>query len=161
MIAIDHAALPCFDVPATHRFYADVLGLPLVAAQRGPAEAWGAREFLLLAYRLRDGSVLDLFTFDGIRRPSPDGLPKDIRHLALTVASRGEVRALAKRLEQERVAFWTETHGADDVHVYVTDPGGIVLEIVAQEDSARQREQDPVQANSVMATWLTDHGAGP
>jgi len=51
---IDHVALPCFDVRATHWFCTEVLGCPLVYAISGSGEAWGVEEYLLLA-RLATG----------------------------------------------------------------------------------------------------------
>jgi catechol 2,3-dioxygenase-like lactoylglutathione lyase family enzyme len=159
--SLDHAAFPCFDVKATDRFYRDVLGLPLVFAQSGPALVWGAREYLLLAYGLGDGSALDFFTFDGIQRPEPDRLPKDIRHLALSVPTRGDVLLCKEGLEKANVAFWTETHEVDDVHLYTTDPNGVVLEIVAEEDGARVRKRDEAFAQRELKKWMSDPARSP
>jgi catechol 2,3-dioxygenase-like lactoylglutathione lyase family enzyme len=160
-LAIDHVALPCFDVPATHRFYAGVLGLPLVHAQSGPAEVWGAGEYVLLAYGLQGGQTIDFFAFDGIVRPPPDGLPKDIRHLALSVGTRAEVTAYKQRFADESILFWTETHDADDIHVYVTDPNGVVLEILAQEDGAPARGNQASKAGRVLERWISTRERRP
>jgi glyoxylase I family protein len=157
-VTIDHVALPCFDVSATHAFYAGILGLPLVHAQSGSAEAWGAGEYLLLAYGLHEGNTIDFFAFDGIVRPPPDGLPKDIRHLALTVRTRVEVTAYKERFAAAAMTFWTETHDVDDIHVYVMDPNGVVLEIVAQEDSSRARGNQAADPARVLEQWLRKHG---
>jgi catechol 2,3-dioxygenase-like lactoylglutathione lyase family enzyme len=156
---LDHAAFPCFDVGATHAFYTHILGLPLAHAQTGSAEVWGAESYLLLGFRLADGGLLDFFAVDGLTRPPDDGLPKDIRHVALTVATRDEVRAHRARLEEARVAHWTETHTKDDLHVYVTDPNGIVLEILAEEDSGKRVAPDEPAANAVVAAWVASRVA--
>ena len=153
-LAIDHVALPCFDVPATHGFYGRVLGLPLVHAQSGSAEVWGAGEYLLLAYGLQGGHTIDFFAFEGIVRPPPDGLPKDIRHLALAVGTRAEVTAYKARFEEASIPFWSETHDVDDIHVYVVDPNGVVLEILADEDSARARGNQAAEAGRVLERWI-------
>jgi catechol 2,3-dioxygenase-like lactoylglutathione lyase family enzyme len=157
MFAIDHLALPCFDVRATLRFYTGLLGGAVRHAQSGPAEEWKAKEYLLVVIELPGGAVVDFFSFDGIRRPPPDGLPKDIRHVALSLATRADVVAYKARFEAASVPFWTETHGADDLHVYVTDPNGVVLELVAKEDSVRARPADPRAAAQVLDAWLIRH----
>lgn len=154
LLAIDHVAVPCFDVRATRRFYGEVLGLPLVLAQSGSAEAWGGGEYLLMAFAIGDGGVIDFFAFDGLRRPPPDGLPKDIRHVALTVPSRAAVTAYEERLERAAIEHWTETHAEDDLHVYVEDPNGVVIEIVAADDGARLRARDEAGAERAVARWL-------
>jgi catechol 2,3-dioxygenase-like lactoylglutathione lyase family enzyme len=159
-LKIDHVALPCFDLTATHRFYTEVLGCPLVYALSGPAEgAWGDGEYLLLAFALPDGTAIDFFTFDGIKRPQDDGLPTDIRHLALSAPTRDEVVAYRKRFESASVPFWTETHDVDDMHLYVTDPNGIVLEILAAEDGVRTRTREPAVAKRTLEQWLATRDA--
>jgi catechol 2,3-dioxygenase-like lactoylglutathione lyase family enzyme len=151
---IDHVALPCFDVTATHRFYSGILRLPLVHAQSAAAGVWGPGEYLLLTYGLAEGVAIDFFTFDGIARPSADGLPKDIRHIALVVPTRADVFAYKDRLAESSVVCWTETHELNDVHVYTTDPNGFVLEILAEEDSVSRRRGDASEAESVLERWL-------
>jgi len=157
---IDHIALPCFDVIATHRFYTQILECPLVHAQSGSAQAWDAHEFLLLAYGLPDGSTLDFFSYDGISRPADDGLPQDIRHIALAVPGRDDLAVLEDRLKQASVAFWTEVHSVDDRHLYVTDPNGVVLEILAEEDGARRRSPDRDGARRTLDRWLASRSPG-
>jgi catechol 2,3-dioxygenase-like lactoylglutathione lyase family enzyme len=152
--AIDHVALPGFDVGATRHFYAEVLGVPLVDAQSGSAAAWGGGEYLLMAFSFADGGVIDFFAFDGIARPPPDGLPKDLRHVALTVPTRAAVLAFKERFERAAIPHFTETHANDDLHVYVEDPNGTVLEIVAAPDGARLRPRDGAAAERTIARWL-------
>jgi catechol 2,3-dioxygenase-like lactoylglutathione lyase family enzyme len=138
MFTIDHLAFPCFDVAGTTRFYTEVLGGRLRHTQSGPAPAWNAREYHLMVFELPGGIVVDFFWFEGIRRPD-EGLPKDIRHVALSVTSRDEVMLWKHRLEAAGESSWVETHSADDLHVYVTDPNGLTWEIVAVEDGSRSR----------------------
>jgi catechol 2,3-dioxygenase-like lactoylglutathione lyase family enzyme len=157
MFAIDHLAFPCFDLEATLRFYTEVLGASLRHAQSGPAQVWNAKEYLLVALELPGGVTVDFFAVDGMRRPSDDGLPKDIRHVALVVATRSEVTELRERLARASMPFWTETHDVDDLHVYTTDPNGVTLEIVAATDSVRARPHDPAGASGVVDQWLARH----
>jgi catechol 2,3-dioxygenase-like lactoylglutathione lyase family enzyme len=123
-------------VAATTRFYTEVLGGRLRHTQSGPAPSWNAKEYRLMVFDLPGGIVVDFFWFEGIRRPD-EGLPKDIRHVALSVPSREEVMSWKHRLEAAGESFWIESHSADDVHVYVMDPNGLTWEIVAVEDGSR------------------------
>jgi catechol 2,3-dioxygenase-like lactoylglutathione lyase family enzyme len=154
MLAIDHLAFPCFDVSGTHLFYTELLGGVLRHAQSGAAREWNANEYLLIGFELPGGAVIDFFTFDGIRKPASDGLPKDIRHIGLSVRTRAEVIRFLERFKAASVPFWTETHDVDDVHVYATDPNGVILEILAEEDSIRARRHDEDGAKMVVARWL-------
>jgi len=91
MFAIDHVAYPCFDVRATVRFWTDVMGGTLRHAQSGPAPEWRAEAYLLMAFELPGGVVVDFFAFDGLRRPDGGKLPRDIQHIGISMATRAEV----------------------------------------------------------------------
>jgi catechol 2,3-dioxygenase-like lactoylglutathione lyase family enzyme len=157
MFGIDHLAFPCFDVAATFRFYTEVLGGTLRHAQTGSAETWQANEYLLMAFELPGGLVIDFFSFDGIRRPE-GALPKDICHVALAVGSRDAVMRCKERFANASVAFWQETHDVDDVHVYATDPNRLTLEILAVSDGVRSRTTDPENARRVVEGWVQMRG---
>jgi len=58
-----------------------------------------------------------------------DGLPKDIRHVALSVATRAEVLEWKRRLQKHRIDFWEEIHGPGELSVYLSDPNGVLIEI--------------------------------
>jgi glyoxylase I family protein len=152
--SIDHLAFPCFDIPGTIRFYTELLGGTLRHAQSGPAEVWNAKEYLLLAFELPGGVTVDFFSFDGIQRPAGGRLPKDIWHAALAVATRDDVLRFKARLEAAGAPLWVETHEVADLHVYATDPNGMTLEILAQEDGIRARRADAVEAQRVVERWL-------
>ena len=158
--ALDHLAFPCFDIAATLRFYTELLGGTLRHAQSGPAEAWNAKEYLLMAFELPGGVIVDFFSFDGIHRPTVGTLPKDIWHVALAVGSRDEALHFKERFENAGVSCWTETHEVDDVHVYATDPNGVTLEILASEDGARARQSDPEETKRVVDRWIRARGLG-
>jgi glyoxylase I family protein len=153
MFAIDHLAFPCFDVAATSRFYTEILGATLRHAQSGPAEAWNAKEYLLLAFQLPGGITIDFFSFDGIERPETS-LPKDILHVALVVPTRAEVMGFQERFVKAEVPFWLETHDVDDVHVYLADPNGLTIEILAEQDGMQSRKNDPEEAKRVVERWM-------
>jgi catechol 2,3-dioxygenase-like lactoylglutathione lyase family enzyme len=157
--AIDHVAFPCFDVRETVRFYTELLGGTLRHAQTGPSEEWKTKAYLLLAFELPGGVTLDFFSFDGIVRAAEDGLPKDIRHVGLTVPSREDVETARTRFAQAAVPSWVETHEKDSVHLYVNDPNGIVLELMALEDGVGGRAPDADEAKRVLERWLLTYPA--
>ena len=145
---IDHIAHPSFDVAATHRFYTEILGARLAGALDGESPEWNAR-YLLTVYDLY-GAEIDFFTFVGIARPAPDGLPRDIRHvgIALPPAALTELR---ERLDHHAVAHWIERHEGDgDVHVYVPDPNGLVLELSVATPPAPSR----TGAADIVRNWI-------
>src|SRR5258708_4811472 len=115
-LTLDHLAFPCFDVAGTHRFYTEILGFPLVFALDGESSTWKKR-YLLAAYAIGDGRFIDFFSFDGIQRPPPDDLPKDIRHVALCVGSHEAVASWTARIVALGIEHWTEEHGEGDVHL--------------------------------------------
>jgi catechol 2,3-dioxygenase-like lactoylglutathione lyase family enzyme len=146
---IDHVAHPSFDVAATHRFYTDALGARLKSALTGDSPEWGAR-FLLAAYEL-EGAELDFFSFEGIVRPQPDGLPKDIRHVGIAVAEAGELARVRARLDEHAVTYWVERHdGDDDEHLYVRDPNDLVIEFSVAAAPHAER----VDAEAVLRQWI-------
>jgi catechol 2,3-dioxygenase-like lactoylglutathione lyase family enzyme len=151
----DHLAHPCFDVEATHRFYANALQLPLAFALSGPSEEWGG-DFLLLAYALGDGRCLDFFAVSGLQRPPPDGLPPDMRHVGLTAGTRAAVQRWKSRLDRQHIAWRAEDHGDGDEHLYFADPNGLILEIAARSDLSRMR--DPAAARAVLSRWTAAGG---
>src|SRR5438876_7287348 len=110
MPALDHLAFPSFDPQATHRFYSEIMGFPLVFAMDGDSPSW-KKKYLLTAYAIGDDRFLDFFSYEGMRRPKKDALPIDIRHVAFSVDSQAEVKAWRKRLDRHRVSYWTEEHG--------------------------------------------------
>ena len=146
---IDHIAHPSFDAAATHRFYADVLGARLKSAVTGDSREWGAR-YLLAAYDV-EGAELDFFTFDGIVRPQPDGLPKDIRHVGIAVGAATELACVRARLDEHAISYWIERHdGDDDEHLYVRDPNDLVIEFSV----AAVPHADRADAAEVVRQWI-------
>ena len=146
---IGHVAHPAFDVAATHAFYTGVLGATLKAARSGDSSAWNAR-YLMLVYELH-GVEIDFFTFAGIVRPDDGNLPRDIRHVGVTVASADELARVRERIASAGAEHWLEFHdGPDDEHVYVRDPNGLVLEFSLPEAPWPAR----ADAAATLRAWL-------
>jgi catechol 2,3-dioxygenase-like lactoylglutathione lyase family enzyme len=109
------------DVPATARWYADVLELRLVD---GPDE-------LAAAFRLEDGGVLLLFDPERASRPGrpvPSHGARGAGHVAFAVPAVDEWRQrLAERgVEVELEKEWP--HGGRSI--YMRDPAGNSVELV-------------------------------
>lgn len=152
---IDHVAHPSFDVAATHRFYTDVLGARLKTASSGESAAWNAR-YLLAGYEF-EGAELDFFSFAGIVRPPPDGLPEDIRHVGIAVSTATELARMRARLDEHAVAYWVEHHDGDEgEHVYVRDPNGLLIELSVTEPPYAER----ADAIDVVERWIAGSTEG-
>lgn len=147
----DHLAFPSFDAAATHRFYTEVMGLQLVRASSGVSAQW-RRPYLLFAYALSDGTTLGFFEFDGIERPESDGLPRDIRHVGLSVPSANEFDGWLAKLERHCVEYAIERH-IDGRHAFFCDPNGVMFEItVATSDAAPGKRAAAPQ--KVIEQWI-------
>lgn len=147
---IDHIAHPSFDPRATHEFYTGVLGATLDGAWSGESATWNAR-YLMVAYSLR-GVGLDFFTYEGIGRPLPDDLPRDIRHIGLALPTPEDCTAVRQRVEAAAAPHWVERRG-DGEHLYVTDPNGLVIEFSVAEPRPDPRGDGA----SVLECWLSAH----
>jgi catechol 2,3-dioxygenase-like lactoylglutathione lyase family enzyme len=152
--AFNHLALPSFDAAATRDFYAGVLGLPLVGAVAGRSAEWGNRDFLHTMYALGDGTIVSFFDLDQMTRPGDDGLPADIRHVALTIGARDEHDAWRRRLDARGAKYWVEDHGGE-LSIYLTDPNGHVVELTYSRPSfsAEQRRRAP----EIVRAWTAQH----
>ncbi len=146
---IGHVAHPAFDVEATHRFYTDVLGATLKLARSGDSSTWNGR-YVMAVYDVC-GVEVDFFSYAGIARPHPDGLPRDIRHVGITLDSSDAVAAMRGRVERANAEHWIEYHdGPNDEHVYVVDPNGLVLEFSLPDAPWTPRDD----ADGVLRAWI-------
>jgi glyoxylase I family protein len=149
-LKLDHVAMPIRDVAGTHRFYTEVLGLPLLAAHAG--DDWGGREWLTMIFGVGDARQIILTAFRGTPGPLTDGLPEDARHIALAADSKRELQGWRQRLEQKGIAFREEDHGAQR-SLYFKDPNGIILEVTAPASAAISSPPGK-QAAETVALWL-------
>jgi catechol 2,3-dioxygenase-like lactoylglutathione lyase family enzyme len=123
---INHLALVTPDMDATVRFYAGVLGMPLVATlMAGPMRHY--------FFEMADGNTVAFFEVAGTETfAKPAGGPSDrtiqLDHLAFNVADEHALELLRKRL----LAADCEVTGVVDHgilrSVYFHDPNGIALE---------------------------------
>jgi glyoxylase I family protein len=123
LLRIHHAAIICSDYAVSRRFYAEVLGLPVIA------EHWRAeRRSWKLDLALPDGSQIELFSFED--RPARPSYPeaRGLRHLAFAVAdvehAKAELEAQGVTVEPIRV---DETTGRR--FTFFADPDELPLEL--------------------------------
>jgi glyoxylase I family protein len=120
---IHHAAIICADYARSKRFYAEVLGLHVVAENyRVARQSWK------LDLALPDGGRIELFSFpDAPPRPDrPEA--QGLRHLAFAVAdvdrAKAALEARGVAVEPVRVDEYTGRR-----FTFFTDPDGLPLEI--------------------------------
>ena len=154
-LRLDHLALPVYDAAATHRFYSEVLQLPLVEALSG--DDWGGRPWLMMFFATGGTQLIALCALRGASRPTPDSLPADVRHYAFSVASRAEQEEWMARLRRSGIAYSEEDHGRQH-SIYFSDPNGILLEVTTPP-SAVQRCTDP-HAEQRVRHWIAAGSPG-
>jgi catechol 2,3-dioxygenase-like lactoylglutathione lyase family enzyme len=154
-LRFDHLAIPVYDAAATHRFYTEVLQLPLVDALSG--DDWGGKPWLMMFFGTGSGQLLALCALHGAQRPPPDGLPADVRHYAFSVATGAEQADWKARLRRHGIAFSEEDHGTQH-SIYFSDPNGIVLEVTTPPSP---RESQPAaHAAERVQRWIAAQSGG-
>jgi glyoxylase I family protein len=146
-LALDHVALPMYDVPATRAFYEESLGLELVSAYSG--DDWDGKPWLMMVFGDAGGRQVALCGFRGLRR-AREAIPPDARHYALA-ATAGELGAWKKRLRGAGVVLREEDHGTQR-SIYFDDPNGNTLEITSPPTPKVAKRQRG--AAKVIEDWL-------
>jgi catechol 2,3-dioxygenase-like lactoylglutathione lyase family enzyme len=134
MPALHHIALACKDPEATHRFYTDLLGFPLVYAEMDGDTERGWLKHLF--FDLGDGSCLAFFDLHGMGEPEGFdtaistglGLPAWVNHVAIR-ADAGRVAEVRDRLREAGVPVDMQLDHGWCRSLYVTDPNGILVEL--------------------------------
>ena len=156
-MAFHHVAFATRDLEATHRFYEDLMGFPLVHSEfeEQPADgdrprAWVKHVF----YDTGDGECLAFFALENMGE-QPDfstdvsasvGLPVWVNHVA--VRADDEMRAeVCNRMAAAGVAPVMELdHGWCHSHYYL-DPNGILVELCTDTGGI---SPDPQEALAIM-----------
>jgi catechol 2,3-dioxygenase-like lactoylglutathione lyase family enzyme len=128
---VDHIAINTSDMEATLQFYCGILGMRLARTALTPD---GRRH-----YNVEIGGGTAFAVFDGAK-PSPEGVPQRLNHLALVVAKPEEFEEAYERLRSHGVAVTDIIERSYGKTFYFHDPNGIRLQIELQ---TRESEQDP------------------
>ena len=150
--SLHHIALACKDPVETHRFYHDVLGLPLAHAesQAGPKGERVTHFF----YDLGDGSLLAFFDLHGAGEPEGFdpaistglGLPIWVNHFAMR-RDIAELPAIKERMSGLGIEPTMEADHGWCTSIYYTDPNGILIEFCADTPGI---EADEAEAERVL-----------
>ena len=163
---INHLALVTPDMDATVRFYAGVLGMPLVATtMAGPMRHY--------FFEMADGNTIVFFEVAGAETfAKPAGGPSDraiqLDHISFNVPDEHSLEMLRKRLLSAGSEV-TEVVDHEFIRsVYFTDPNGIALEAswwvvdatgrpADTTDSFLFSDPDPVPAVAELTAGAVDH----
>jgi catechol 2,3-dioxygenase-like lactoylglutathione lyase family enzyme len=145
--AIHHVALACKDLDATHHFYAELLGLPLI---RTEVDVHGEGYLKHVFYDLGDGSCVAFFDLHGVGEPEDFptaistglGLPPWVNHLALR-ADQARVDEVRGRMREEGIKPSMRADHGWCHSTYYTDPNGILVELCVDTPGF---EADPEEA---------------
>lgn len=147
-----HLSFIAADLAATHRFYHDILRLPLVYAARRARwpHAVEPAPHIEVRYALADGCTLNFVVFrDG--PPEPLQRLHPLRHFALRVRDAAAVELWARHLAAHGVAVVGPVNHGIVLSVYFHDPNEIRLELTA--DLVPLGPQDAEQAVALLAEW--------
>lgn len=131
---LHHVAFACRNSDATHHFYEELYGFPLVATEVQAIPGGGVLKHTF--YDLGDGSCIAFFELPGVEgNPaartaiSTDlGLPVWVNHLAIR-ATPEKVEEVRARLVAEGLEPTMELDHDWCRSMYVTDPNGILIEL--------------------------------
>lgn len=151
-LSVDHVAIPVGDAAATYKFYAQVLGLPLIDAHEG--KDWGGLPWLMMIFAAADDRQLAFIAFKGGKQ-GKGNLPRDARHYAFSLSTKAQLKTWKKKLAAAHVAISEEDHGSQH-SIYFEDPNGVMLEITAPA-SARSAKQNK-RASQTIAAWVKRDG---
>lgn len=150
-LALDHVALPIFDVAASLDFYLNTLGLPLVDALSG--DDWGKRAWLTMSFALPDQRQLVLVALRGAK-PEHSVLPADAHHVALAVEDLATLDEWKQRLADAHVSYSEEEHDSQR-SLYFKDPNGIVLELTTPPATRAYSQTNGLRAREVVERFIS------
>ncbi|MFI5041548.1 MAG: VOC family protein [Acidimicrobiales bacterium] len=123
---VHHLALICSDVERTIGFYQDVLGFPLVEVMENRDYPGSTHLFLDIGH----GNLLAFFDFPGLGLGQAVEAHGAVQHVAIAVEPDG-LAAVRARLDERGIPYLGPDRGLTD-SIYVKDPDGIQIELLAQ-----------------------------
>lgn len=136
--ALHHFAFACRDLEATHEFYSDIMGFPLVHAEVSTMKNGGYLKHVF--YDLGDGSCIAFFYLHNVGEPETYdtaistglGLPLWVNHVALRGTREKVDEVRARLVARGREAEMELDHGWSK-SFYLTDPNGILMEFCVDD----------------------------
>lgn len=123
-LKFSHLGLYVVDVEAIVRFYTEVMGFHITDR--------GRMGDVPIAFLSQNPLEHHQVVFVGGR--APEALPSVLNQMSFRLDSLGELLALAKRLEGEKVTAWEPVIHGNAWSVYFRDPEGNRVEIFADSD---------------------------
>ena len=140
--SLHHVAFATRDVEATHAFYAEALGLPLVHTENHRQGDGWFRHFF---FDIGGGECLAFFEVNDVGE-KPDhgtqislglGLPIWVNHLAFRLDTLEELDAMTRRLASRGMQPLRQIDHGWCKSLYLVDPNGIMVEFCVTTDAAR------------------------
>lgn len=152
---LHHLAYVTHDTAATVEFYEGVLGLQLVHAIMGPVVPSTKAPYphIHTFFMLASGENVAFFECPDLNHQPPPRRPgyEDFEHLALAVATRGDVDRWREYLQAKGLDVITNDHGII-YSIYFRDPvNDIRLEITTTTDPSWSEQA--VSAHQAVADW--------
>lgn len=133
-MAFHHVSLATRDLPATHRFYTELMGFSLAKVQCGPSPGgagWARLAFydtsgdgMISFWELHDESIRSDYPTD---LSTSVGLPLWMNHLAFDAPNLEELDR-HKRVWQQNGITVPQLDWGNSVSIYAVDPNGILVE---------------------------------
>lgn len=133
-VGLHHVAYACRDIEATHHFYEDLMGFPLVHTEVETFDDGGF--FRHIFYDLGDGSCIAFFDVHGVGESSDwsssisegNGLPVWVNHIAFKAdeVRQAEVR---ERMDEAGIRPYMDIDHGWCHSLYYLDPNGIMVEL--------------------------------
>lgn len=141
---LDHAAFLTWDTKATHDFYVQVMGWPLVVAWGGESRD---QPFFITGYDA-GGWVIEFEEMVGLPRAEPAPAPA-FPHFGFIADSEAAVSAWAAHLHDHDVA-----NMAVGESVYWTDPNAVTFQLFYPTDDHGSGEERIGKSERNLAAWL-------
>ena len=156
--SFSHSALRSSDLRKTRHFYEDVIGLPLVRAdriRRSPNPALGGPPFdmIHIFFELGDGSLIAFFEADKSVSGPDHAFPADALqlHFAVRMPSEQSIRDAEARLKAAGYTYNYIPH-PDALSLYIDDPDGLQFELIYHWDNFDE-SLDPEGAHRSLEAW--------
>lgn len=156
-----HSAMRSSDLRKTRHFYEDIIGLPMVRADRlkqSPSQKGGIPfDMIHVFFELGDGSMIAFFEADKNVADPDHVFPRNPLqlHFAVRMGSEQAIRDAETRLRAEGYNCMYVPHH-DALSLYIDDPDGLQFELIYHWENF-DTSLDPEGAHRSLDAWY-EHG---
>jgi catechol 2,3-dioxygenase-like lactoylglutathione lyase family enzyme len=148
-LRFDHVSVPMHDARSAYQLFAEMLGLPLLAAHAG--EDWDGAPWLMMIFGFAQDGQIALCVRQGAKKSRQPAI--DLPHFALTTAGEAQLTVWERKLQEAGVAIRHEDHG-DLQSIYFDDRSGLTWEITTARKGSAAADLD---ARSAVDKWIAEH----